>query len=98
MKEFTKEDIINYADKLLIGLSEEEAGMILDEFSIIDKNIDQINEIENLQDVEPLFRPFDLYTTDLREDVVEDSNDIDDILFNCKDTLDREIRVPKVVE
>ena len=51
---FTKEEIIDYADKLLIGLYPDEAQTILDEFSVIDKNIDQINEIDNLSEVEPL--------------------------------------------
>ena len=33
---FTKEMVDNYADKLLIGLTEEENKMVLDEFEIID--------------------------------------------------------------
>jgi len=98
MKEFTKEDIISYADKLLIGLSDEEATTLLDEFDIIDKNIDQINEIPNIESQEPAFMPFDLYVAHLREDVAEESVDIDDILANTKDKDSREIRVPKVVE
>ena len=95
---FTKEEIIDYANKLLIGLSDEEAETILNEFSIIDKNIDQINEIPNLKNVEPAFMPYDLYVANLREDKAEESVDIDDILANTKDKDGREIRVPKVVE
>ena len=44
MKEFTEEEIISYADKLLIGLSSEESLSIKEEFKFIDKNIDKINE------------------------------------------------------
>ncbi len=95
---FSKEEIIKYADKLLIGLTNEEANMILDEFDIIDKNIDQINEIEGLSEIEPVFRPFNMFTATLREDEISDSVDIDDALANTKDKLGREIRVPKVVE
>lgn len=94
---FTKEEIIDYADKLLIGLYPDEAQIILDEFSVIDKNIDQINEIDNLSDVEPLFMPYDLYRATLREDIAESSSNIEDILSNCKDVDGREIKVPKVV-
>ena len=47
---FTKEEIIDYADKLLIGLTEEEVKMVLDEFEIIDKNIDLINKISNIDE------------------------------------------------
>lgn len=95
---FNKEDIIKYADKLLIGLSNEEADTILGEFELIDKNIDQINEIEGLNEVEPAFMPYDLYVATLRDDKVEESVDVDVILSNAKDVVGRELRVPKVVE
>ncbi len=95
---FTEEEIINYADKLLIGLSTKEARDILEEFSLIDKNIDQINEIEGIENIEPAFMPYDLYVADLREDISEESTPVEDILANTKDKLGREIRVPKVVE
>ena len=36
MSKFTKEMVNDYAEKLLIGLTEEEANMVLDEFAIID--------------------------------------------------------------
>ena len=45
MKKFTREMIIDYADKLLIGLKEEEINMVLDEFDVINKQIDIINQI-----------------------------------------------------
>ena len=94
---FTKEEIIDYADKLLIGLYPDEAQTILDEFSVIDKNIDQINEIDNLSEVEPLVMPYDLYRATLREDVPEESVNIEDILATCKDVDGRDIKVTKVV-
>ena len=37
MSKFTKEMVDSYADKLLIGLSEEENKRVLDEFEEIDK-------------------------------------------------------------
>ena len=40
MAKFTSEMVDDYADKLLIGLTKEENQMVLDEFDIIDKNID----------------------------------------------------------
>ena len=48
MEKFTKEMVDDYADKLLIGLTEEENKMVLDEFEIIDRNIDLINKIPGL--------------------------------------------------
>ena len=53
-KRFTKEMVNDYADKLLIGLTEEENKMVLDEFDIIDRNIDIINKIEGIEKVEPM--------------------------------------------
>ena len=46
MGKFTKEMVNDYADKLMIGLTEEENKMVLDEFEIIDKNIDLIKILE----------------------------------------------------
>ena len=51
---FTKEMVDDYADKLLIGLTEEENQMVLDEFEIIDETINTINEIEGIENVEPI--------------------------------------------
>ena len=94
MKEFTEEEIISYADKLLIGLSSEESLSIKEEF----KNIDKINEIPNLASIKPATSPFNLYEGTLREDVAEESVDIDDLLRNTGEVDGREVKVPKVVE
>ncbi|MBD9085774.1 Asp-tRNA(Asn)/Glu-tRNA(Gln) amidotransferase GatCAB subunit C [bacterium] len=98
MGKFTKEMVTDYADKLLIGLTEEETKMVLDEFDIIDKNIDLINQIPNIETVEPMTHCLDDFIYELREDEVEESVDIDDLLENCDDASNGEVRVPKVVE
>ena len=54
MSKFTREMVNDYADKLLIGLTEDENKMVLDEFDIIDKNISIINNIEGIENVEPM--------------------------------------------
>ena len=95
---FTKEMVDNYADKLLIGLTEEENKMVLDEFEIIDKNIDLINEIKDLDKIEPMSNCLDDFVYELREDVIEESIPIEDLLKNCDKTKDREVKVPKVVQ
>ena len=97
MDMFTKEMVDDYADKLLIGLTDEENKMVLDEFEIIDKNIDLINEIEGIEQVEPMTHTLDDFTYELREDVVEDSIPIEELLQNCDDYEGREVVVPKVV-
>lgn len=98
MGKFTKEMVDDYADKLLIGLTEEENKMVLDEFNIIDSDIAKVMEIENIENVEPMTHTLDDFVYELREDVVEESVDIDDLLKNCDDYINDEIRVPKVVD
>ena len=97
MQKFTKEIVDDYANKLLIGLTEEENKMVLDEFEIIDENIDLINKIPNIEKVEPMTHCLDDFTYELRQDNIEESTDIDDILQNCDNKTDREVVVPKVV-
>lgn len=96
-KKFTKEMVDDYADKLLIGLTDSENKMVLEEFEIIDETINMINEIKDIEKVEPMTHCLDDFTYELREDVVEQSCSIDDILKNCDVYHDREIEVPRVV-
>lgn len=97
MSKFTKEMVDDYADKLLIGLTEEENKMVLDEFDIIDKNLDLVNQIPNISEVEPMTHTLDDFKFELREDVVEASVPIEDLLRNSDDTEGDEIVVPRVV-
>lgn len=97
MSKFTKKMVDDYADKLLIGLTDEENQMVLDEFEIIDQNIDLINEIENIANVEPMTHCLDDFICEFREDEVEASVPIDELLQNCDEFTDREIEVPQVV-
>lgn len=98
MSTFTKEMVEEYADKLLIGLTEEESDMVLSEFDTIDKNIDIINTIPNIEQVEPMSFCLDDFEVDLREDEIEESIKIEELLQNCDEVNDREIEVTKVVE
>ena len=97
MSKFTEEMVNDYADKLMIGLTKEENKNTLDEFEIIDQNIDLINKIQNIEKVEQMTNFLDDFEFELREDKVEDSIAIDDLLANCDDATDREVSVPKVV-
>ena len=98
MTKFTKEMVDSYADKLLIGLTDEENKMVLDEFDVIDKDIDIINTIDNIKNVKPMTHALDDQVINtLREDVPSTSPNIDDLLSNAKQKIGREIEVPKVV-
>ena len=97
MSKFTKEMVDDYADKLLIGLTEEENKMVLDEFEIIDKNIDLINKIKGIEKVEPQSWCLDTYIDHLREDVAKESITREEAFKNCDVHTEAEVEVPKVV-
>ena len=94
---FTKEVVDDLANKLLIGLTEEENKMVLEEFEVIDKTINTINEIKDIEKVEPMTHTLDDFEYSLRDDVPEESVTIEDLLSNCDVHSGREIEVPKVV-
>lgn len=96
MTKFTKELIENYADKLLIGLTETETKNLLDEFEVIEENMNLICEIDGIKDVEPQHYPFIIESTP-RDGKQVINDDIKDILKNSDKVSDREIEVPKVV-
>ena len=98
MSKFTKEMVDDYAEKLLIGLTDEENKMVLDEFEAIDKSIDIINKIPNIEKVEPMTHALDDFVFELRSDIAEESIPIEDALRNAGKTDGREIEVPKVVD
>ena len=98
MSNFTKEQIEDYANKLLIGLKEDEVSMIQSEFDEIENNINKINDIPNIKDTLPISYPFEMEVTDLRsDDEVGESIDIETLLRNAGKIEGREVEVPKVV-
>ena len=62
------------------------------------EKINTINEIEGIENVEPMTHTLDDFIYELREDVAEESVPIDDLLSNCDMHNGREVEVPKVVE
>ena len=97
MSKFTSEMVDDYADKLLIGLTREENKMVLDEFDIIDKYLDLVNQIPNISEVEPMTHTLDDFEFKLREDEVVPSVPVDLLLRNSDDVFGDEIVVPRVV-
>lgn len=97
MIHFTKEMVDSYADKLLIGLTEEENKMVLDEFVEIDRNINIINAIPNIKDVEPMSYCLDNMKCHLNNDEAEATVPIEELLRNSGRTVGREVEVVKVV-
>ena len=54
MSKFTKEMVDDYANKLLIGLTDDENKMVLDEFGLIEKQMEIIANIPNIEYVDAM--------------------------------------------
>lgn len=95
---FTKDIINDYADKLLIGLTEEENTLLLREFDVINDNMAKINNVKGLENIEPLHFPQDLRVKEISDGKISRMIDIDDALKNCDDYIDREVEIIRVVK
>ena len=93
-----KETLEILASKLMFTMEDDEYKTLSDEFEVILKQMDMIGKIENIQDVEPMVYPFELSDVCLREDIVKEELEIDDILINSGDNLYNQVKFPKVVE
>lgn len=98
MKKFTSEMVDDYAAKLLFSLTAEENKMVLDEFDVVDKNIDIINEIEGLSEIEPMTHTLDDFAFQLRADEATVSIPVQEALRNAAKTEGRGIEIPKAVD
>lgn len=94
---FSKETIKKLANLLLIDLNEDETNMVYNEFEIIDKNINKINEIDNINEIEPMTHPIDNFIVELREDNIEKSIPKEELLSNSDNNDTECVVIPKVV-
>ena len=97
MNKITKENIQDYALKLMFKMKDDEYDTFEKEFETIIKHMDLIGKIKGIENVEPLTFPFINEDVDLREDVVTDMLTTDEALSNAKDVVYGEVKVPKVV-
>ena len=93
----TKEMLDNYAKRLMFKMDEKEYETLLSEFDIILKQMELINNIENISDVKPMTFPFSI-TKELRADEELNAISVEEALSNVKEKVGNEIKVPKVVE
>lgn len=94
---FTKEMVDDLAYKLLIQLNDEENKLVLDEFLEIQKCMNLIQEIPDLEHVEPLAYSFALESASLREDDAISELAQEEVLCNADHKNLTSIIVPKVV-
>ena len=93
-----KDKLKEYAHKLMFDMNEEEYKTLQDEFETILKQMDLIGNIDGISNIEPMVYPFELSDVCLREDIVSEELEIDEILSNSGSTLYNQVKLPKVVE
>lgn len=96
----TKDKLEIYAKKLMFEMQEEEYITLENEFKIILKQMDLIDNIKDIDKVSPMTFPFEMDLDDsfLREDISSNEICFDDMKINVKEFEDNRVRVPKVVE
>ena len=97
MQKITRDNIQDYALKLMFKMKEEEFPSFEKEVETILKHMDLITEIDGIEKVEPMTFPFINEEAHLREDVATSTLTTDDAVKNANDTVYDEIKVPKVV-
>jgi aspartyl/glutamyl-tRNA(Asn/Gln) amidotransferase, C subunit len=97
MKTYDEEYFRGLAEDLMFELTTEEATAIKNEFIILQKQLDLLDEIDT-EGVEEMIYPFEQPTTFMREDVVEDVLTVDEALSNAKRRRKEYIVLPRVVK
>ena len=97
MQKITRENIQDYALKLIFKMKEEEFDTFEKEFVTILKHMDLIGEIDGIEKVEPMVFPFVNKDAKLRKDVATSTLTTEEAIKNAHETIYDEIKVPKVV-
>ncbi len=95
---FTKELVDKFANDLLFSLSEEENKLVLDEFEIIEENMEKISHLAGIQEESAMTHPMEMEEITLRGDEIKEELSTEEVLMNAEVKTKEEIIVPKVVE
>jgi len=97
MKKVDMQLLKQSANNLMFDMAESEYITLLEEFSVIIRQMELISTIPGLDDVEPMTFPFDVSTDYLRVDEAVSPLSQEEALQNASDVVDGQIRLPKVV-
>lgn len=98
MKEYNIEVLKDAANRLLLDMSEDEYRTLLSEFDIVTKQMKPLGDNRELDKLEPMVFPYEVYTTELREDVAEEPLSRDEAIRNSQRKVGGQIKLPKVVQ
>ncbi|MFA7032353.1 MAG: aspartyl/glutamyl-tRNA amidotransferase subunit C [Bacilli bacterium] len=97
MKKVDMQLLKQSANNLMFDMDESEYSTLLEEFSVVIRQMELISTIPGLDDVEPMTFPFDVSTDYLRADTAVSPLSQEEALQNASDVVDGQIRLPKVV-
>lgn len=93
---FRKEEIQKIAILAKLKFSDDEIKKFTDQFNEIVEYFNKLNKI-NTDNIEPLSHPIEIFSN-LREDQLNKSIDINDALLNAPDRDEQFFLVPKVIK
>ena len=93
----TKKDLKKYASLLMFDMDDSGYDRTLQEFETIERHMDLIGKIDNIDSVEPMTFPYIIDHAVLREDKDEKRLTTEEVLKNSSDTFADQVKVPKVV-
>lgn len=93
-----KKIVKKLASELYISLSPEEEVEFLEQFADFKSQAQFLNDVPGIDQAEPMVFPFNSEKTYLREDEVEETLPVSEILSNAKGAKDGFVIVPKVVK
>lgn len=97
MQKITRDNIQDYALKLMFKMKEEEFSAFEKEFETILKHMDLITQIDGIEKVKPMTFPFKNKDVKLRSDIASSTLTSEEALKNAKETVYGEVKVPKIV-
>ena len=98
MKEYNIDVLKDAANRLLLDMSESEYMTLLSEFDIVTKQMKPLGDNKELDKIEPMVYPFEVFTTEMREDVAEQPLTREEALKNSQRKVGGQIKLPKVVQ
>ena len=97
MKKVTKEVLLDAATRLMFEMTEDQYTVLLQEFSILIKQMELIGKIPSVDQITPMSFPLIYGQGTLRKDVPVPPLTQDEALSNAQATRDGQIKLPKVV-
>ena len=98
MEEYNIEVLKDAANRLLFDMSDSEYETLLSEFDIVTKQMKLIGDNPEIDKHEPMVFPFEVFTSELREDVAEEPLTRQEALRNSQRKVGGQIKLPKVVQ